>query len=221
MNPIDLLRIIALSIFGRFQWSSLRALIGLPRPILSRVLSIRKGDLVIDCGANVGVFTLAFAALGARVLAFEPDPLAYSVLAGRCSGRATVECFPSAVGIQEGMMALHLHRDRETDPLAFSQGSSLLEDKPNVSGESVLVPVVDFAEVIADLAPVRFVKMDIEGFETVLIPHLLKRSALDDVEAIFVETHEKKWPQIAPQTLGLLSQVNEFGLGDKFYFNWP
>ena len=41
---------------------------------------LREGDLVMDCGANLGVVTEVLAATPAEVMAFEPDPWAFSKL---------------------------------------------------------------------------------------------------------------------------------------------
>ncbi len=40
----------------------------------------RDGDIVVDIGAGIGEFTLWCAEAGARVVAFEPDPLAFACL---------------------------------------------------------------------------------------------------------------------------------------------
>ena len=39
---------------------------------------INPGDLVIDCGANVGKVTDYFSSKGATVIAFEPNQFAFS-----------------------------------------------------------------------------------------------------------------------------------------------
>ena len=41
---------------------------------------INPGDLVIDCGANVGKVTDYFSSKGATVIAFEPNQFAFSYL---------------------------------------------------------------------------------------------------------------------------------------------
>ncbi|MFN0092054.1 MAG: FkbM family methyltransferase, partial [Acidimicrobiales bacterium] len=46
--------------------------------VLTRAL--RAGDTFVDVGAWIGPFTLLAAALGAEVVAFEPDPLALAAL---------------------------------------------------------------------------------------------------------------------------------------------
>ncbi len=43
-------------------------------------ISISAGDVVVDVGANIGVFTLYAAKQGAQVYAYEPMPPTYAVL---------------------------------------------------------------------------------------------------------------------------------------------
>jgi FkbM family methyltransferase len=47
---------------------------------LQEGISILPGDIVLDVGANIGVFTLCAAQQGARVYAFEPVPSTFEVL---------------------------------------------------------------------------------------------------------------------------------------------
>ena len=45
--------------------------------------NIKKGDVVIDCGANIGYYSLLFSKLvgdSGKVFAFEPDPTNFSLL---------------------------------------------------------------------------------------------------------------------------------------------
>jgi len=44
------------------------------------LLRLSKGDIVIDVGAHIGVFTLAAALRGASVLSLEPDPENFELL---------------------------------------------------------------------------------------------------------------------------------------------
>ena len=46
----------------------------------------REGDIVVDIGAGIGEFTLWCADAGARVVAFEPDPLAFACLERNVAG---------------------------------------------------------------------------------------------------------------------------------------
>src|SRR5262245_19510293 len=43
-------------------------------------ISVSPGDVILDVGANIGVFSLCAATQGARVYAFEPIPSTFAVL---------------------------------------------------------------------------------------------------------------------------------------------
>ena len=57
----------------------------------------REGDVVVDVGAGIGEFTLWCADAGARVVAFEPDPLAFACLEQNTAALAGVQIFPYAL----------------------------------------------------------------------------------------------------------------------------
>ena len=40
-------------------------------------INFSPGDIMIDCGANIGDVSAPFAALGATILAYEPNQHAY------------------------------------------------------------------------------------------------------------------------------------------------
>src|SRR4051794_32403355 len=60
-------------------------------------IATEPGDILVDCGANVGDVTSSFARTGATVYAFEPDPLCFSVLSKRFSLTPNVTCFHKGV----------------------------------------------------------------------------------------------------------------------------
>jgi hypothetical protein len=53
------------------------------------VRRLRPGDVVVDCGANIGLITLRLAARGATVHAFEPDPYSFGRLRAATAGLQT------------------------------------------------------------------------------------------------------------------------------------
>ena len=72
--------------------------------MLQGVISmLRAGDIVFDCGANVGDVTVQLAQSGAQVHAFEPDPVAFARLSDRFSEVDNVTLHNVAVGTQDGV----------------------------------------------------------------------------------------------------------------------
>jgi FkbM family methyltransferase len=159
-------------------------------------IELKPGDLTIDCGANIGEITLTLARDGATVHAFEPNPIAFEVLARETAALDNVRLHQCAVSDHAGTAKLFLHRKLSHDPLGHSAGSSLVSAKHNLDPDnSIEVPVVDLADFIESLpGRVRLLKIDVEGLETVLVNHLIDRGVIDRIDQVFCETHELKVP---------------------------
>lgn len=170
-----------------------------------RKLKLEPGQLVLDCGANVGEMTEVLAANGSTVHAFEPNPHAFAVLNRKFAGRSNVHCHNAAVGTAHGHMPLYLHENSDSDEVLWSNGSSLLREKSNVAKDRFIkVEVIDLGDFILNLnSRIRIMKMDIEGAEVEVLQHLLASGAMDRVDCAFVETHEKKIPSLVEGTTKL------------------
>jgi len=118
---------------------------------------VSEGDLVVDVGANVGNHTLYLAVVaGARVLAFEPNPELTAALAR--SVRLN--------GLEE---RVEVRQRAVADTAGRSSFTHL--DAGNLGAQRIAAPGQDgdFAVVRLDDeetgAPVRVLKIDVEGFE--------------------------------------------------------
>jgi FkbM family methyltransferase len=125
-------------------------------------LAVRAGDVVLDCGANVGVFTSAALSAGAQlVVAIEPVPkkveclnrnFATEIAAGR------VIVYPKGVWHEEALLEMSLYKDSVMD-------SFVMKDRTADSLGQAHFPVTTLDNIAAELnlPRVDFVKMDIEG----------------------------------------------------------
>ncbi len=137
-------------------------------------------DLILDCGAHIGLFSL-LAALkypDASLLAFEPVP-ANAALARRqierFGSRASLE--QAAVSTTNGSAPFDTQHGSNSGHLASAQGEQLAR-----------VRTIDLRSVIEELAPrMLLMKMDIEGAEVEVLPHVLPILPADCV--LFFETH--------------------------------
>ena len=170
------------------------------------------GDIVIDCGANVGKITVAFAKSGATIYAFEPDEVAFSELEKNVGHLDNVRCVKSAVSDADGSTKLYHRPDRSEDALLSTQGSSLEGDKENVDeGDFQIVATTDLAAFISKLpGRVACIKMDIEGHEATVLEHLLNSGVLDRIDTLLVETHERKVPGLGEQIESLKPKMAAF-----------
>ena len=138
-------------LFAEHEWIASR----------SHEASVRKGDIVLDCGAHVGVFTRQALDLGAeKVVAIDPDPTQVECLRRNfeeeiASGRVVVA--PKGLWSSEGSMSLHVG-------VLNSGISSLVIER---GGEDVEVALTTIDQLVSDLRLPRvdYIKLDIEGAE--------------------------------------------------------
>jgi FkbM family methyltransferase len=123
---------------------------------------VRRGDIVLDCGANIGVFTRKALSRGADlVVAIEPAPLTLEALRRNFqeeikSGRVIV--YPKGVWDHDGELELALNTVNQA-------ANSLVTGKEHAP--TVRVPLTTIDKIVAELKLPRvdFIKMDIEGAE--------------------------------------------------------
>ena len=123
---------------------------------------IRPGDIVLDCGANVGVFTRkALWAGAAKVIAIEPGPENVESLRRNfpneiADGRVVI--YPKGVWDKDDVLKLNI------DP-ANSASDSFISVSKNA--QFVEVPLTTIDKMVSELRlpKVDFIKMDIEGAE--------------------------------------------------------
>ena len=194
----------------------------LPKEFVKHVRRLSKNDVVLDCGANVGLVSEFLARSGARVISFEPNMTAFRELESRSKKFPNIEVHNVAVSTvnQTGKLYLHKDVDRE-NRLILSEASSLLNNKPNVSSHIFEeIHEIDFAEFLKQFNFIELIKIDIEGFEIEVLNHLLDKQAVDNVGSIYVETHERKFKELAVPTQKLKARIASAGHNNKFYFNW-
>lgn len=148
----------------RFDRSHRKSLARLYEPL------VRPGDLVFDIGAHVGDRTAAFAALGARVVAVEPQPHIARFLRFAFAGKARVTIVEAAVGDVEGRISLRLN---PANPTVASASETFVEAagrggeawSGQVWDETVDVSATTLDRLIAEHGCPAFVKIDVEGLE--------------------------------------------------------
>jgi len=183
------------------------------------------GDIVIDCGANVGDVSAPFVDGGATVFAYEPNTSAYEVLSDRFKDRKNIVCINRAVSDNNGTAKLYLHEHNDKDPVMYSTGSSLNSKKTNIDVEAYeTIDVVDLSEVIEKIKHklgknIHILKIDIEGAECEVIEKLMDKNLLSDISYVLVETHEKKNPSLVEPTKKMIERAAKEGL-TNINFSW-
>ncbi|HYP05482.1 MAG TPA: FkbM family methyltransferase [Bryobacteraceae bacterium] len=125
---------------------------------------VRAGDIVLDCGANIGVFVREALNAGAKtVVAIEPAPENIEALKRNfqpeiASGRVIV--YPKGVWDKDDFLTLHIDDHN-------SAADSFLIQRKEAHETDQKFPLTTIDKLVAELnlPRVDFIKMDIEGAE--------------------------------------------------------
>ena len=185
------------------------------RGLMQGILSmLRPGDVVLDCGANVGAVTGTLAETGATVHAFEPDPFAFAKLSERVAGMDNVVLHNAAVGVAAGSVRLMRAANFDDNPMSGSVKSTIITGGRNMDetdGATISVTMIALPDLLREIAAktgeVAFLKMDIEGDELDLLEHMQTHGLFDLVRLTVAETHENKFRDLRPRFAALRAAV--------------
>jgi FkbM family methyltransferase len=124
---------------------------------------LRKGDLFVDVGANVGSYTvLSAAGIGANCIAFEPDPDAYAWLRkniGLNDVRKNAEARQEAISAKSGTLLLTVNFGPRNHIVRSSLGAEM---NSSMARE---VNSITLDDALRSRSPIML-KVDVEGFES-------------------------------------------------------
>ena len=164
---------------------------------------VRPGDLVVDAGANLGMFTTRLSELvgpAGRVLAFDPNPECVARLEqiARASGNVVVHA--SALSETRGVAVLHVPVRSGARLDALGHLGDAIEDNEI----ALSVPTVTLDDVLyAEDRRVRFVKCDVEGHELAVLRGAAN-VVVDERAALLVEIEWRHCGEAIAVTLVLV-----------------
>lgn len=139
---------------------------------------LRKEDLFVDVGANIGSYTiLASAHAEAATISFEPVPVTYShLLSNLAVNNITLKVQPYNMAIGSKNEIIKFTKNLDT-----TNHAATINDKDTID---VKVCVLD--EVLQNKTPI-LLKIDVEGFETEVIIGAKKIINNENLKAIIIE----------------------------------
>lgn len=125
---------------------------------------------ILDVGANIGYTSFVFSKLltkGFKVFAFEPEPANFSLLQKMVRNRGLeeeIDAWNVAVGQSSGVTHLWLNEMHHADHRIVTENfkAGIRHD-----AETIRVPMVSIDEFVKErqLAPISFIKIDVQGYE--------------------------------------------------------
>lgn len=158
---------------------------------------IRPGDIVLDCGANVGVYARAALEAGASlVVAIEPLPVNIECLRLNFSseidsGRLIV--YPKGVWDSDDVLTLHVNPANTADASFVTS--------PSPSAIEMMLPLTTIDKLAAELnlPRVDLIKMDIEGSEPRALRGAAQTLARHQPRLAISAYHAEDHPALIPQ----------------------
>jgi FkbM family methyltransferase len=172
---------------------------------------VRKNDLVFDIGANMGNRVAPLLALGAKVLAVEPQETCYLYLKLKYGNSIHIE--QKASGAGEYTSTIRLNRHSSTIASMSEKWIGAVQNSRfknyTWSGEQK-VTVTTLDELIRQYGRPGFIKIDVEGFEAEVLKGLS--------QPVDVISFEYTTPEMLGETLHCLRLLN--ALSENYQYNF-
>lgn len=179
---------------------------------------LRTGMVVVDVGANHGLFSLEaahFIGPGGRLHAFEPAPQTRQILLEnlRVNGlNEFVRVFEAALGEAPGQARLRVHH--ELSGLNTLAPEDIQWNRTRLAADEVIdvtVTTLDEHARIHSLSAIDFLKIDVEGFELFVLRgarELLRRRA---IRWIMLEVGDLTCANARIEPNAILTELNAMG----------
>jgi FkbM family methyltransferase len=153
---------------------------------------IREGDVVLDLGANIGIFAHRAETRGAsKVICFEPVTPTFNCLIKNKGPKTLV--YKNAVGGNQGFTTFNIHTDYTHIGGGTSHDQDLMLNNRNVI-HSERVIIVGINEIFKGIdCKIDFMKIDIEGGEVDVLTSITDEnlSSLRCLSAEFHKTYDE------------------------------
>jgi FkbM family methyltransferase len=158
---------------------------------------VRPGDTLVDVGANLGLYAVAAAKRGARVIAVEPDPAnVRDIRRNARLNRAKVSIVQALAGAEIGAAPLALRGSPVSGNIDMYLGPTTRYG---------VAPVLTLDALLKD-ERVDLLKIDVEGAEIDVLRGAEQTLAEKRPRAILIEVHPTSFALIG-QTVGDLTQL--------------
>ncbi|HKR06347.1 MAG TPA: FkbM family methyltransferase [Bacteroidia bacterium] len=120
---------------------------------------VKKGDHVLDIGANIGFYSGIISNLvgeNGKVHCFEPDELNFKYLSKNVNGKKNIELIKKAIAENDGQILLYTSDQINVENTTY---------KPEHFESTYAIEKTSVDNYVQQKFPVSFIKMDIQGAE--------------------------------------------------------
>lgn len=189
--------------FGKKIWQISKAILLLrQRSFRQLFLEVKRDDICLDIGANIGYASLVMWLKGVKkIYALEPNKEAFEVLKKNLSGIKNIFYLNIAISNKTEKQKLYLHKSIKeiSNPkkiVEVSEASSLLSNKTNLGECFYEVEAMSLNDLVAEIkGSPNVIKCDIEGAEYIIYHQLINFAKSKGIRKMFVECHAKKYKQ--------------------------
>ncbi len=173
---------------------------------------VQPGSLCFDIGANTGNRVETFLALGAHVVAVEPQAMCQDILRRKYVNDSRVQLVPKVLGEAEGEIQLRkcTYHKRASVSQAY-QDFNEATDNGAIWFDTQTVPMTTLDQLIAAYGRPDFCKIDVEGYELPVLKGLSQ-----PLPALSFEYHSQTADLLSP-VLQCLAYLNTLG---DYEFNY-
>ncbi len=175
---------------------------------LPSFIKIKKWQIVVDIGANVGYFSLSILAKNPniKVYAYEPLPINFQLLKQYKKENPTFDFNIYNLALSGQKEILHLHYDAND---TFSTAASIFSNPTQADIIEVKATTLESIFIEHEIDHIDFLKLDCEGAEYSILyatpPTLMSR-----ISVLSIETHRGKKTEEDKESLSKFLRNNGF-----------
>lgn len=169
---------------------------------------VRPGDNCIDVGANIGLYSIVMARCGydiGRVYAFEPVKSTFNILKKNIALNDFINILPinKGVGDSKGTKEINITAQSELSSIGNNGRGTIIKKQE--------IDICSLDEYLTDGIDIRFLKIDVEGFEKQVLYGA--RNLIEDSKnlVIMLELNEKNLAVLGSSAKEVITFLNGFG----------
>lgn len=166
-----------------FQWNvkHMHDQLVYDKSLYSELVNDKKDIVMVDIGANIGIYSLYFSTICKKLYSVEPAPATYKILNYVTSFFPQIETKKIAISDKNGYVDFYCLS-------SYNQSSSMF----NKDGIKMYVKSKTFSDFIFDLGEdvIDIVKIDVEGAENLFLNQDVIQSFKNKIKQYYIECHD-------------------------------